>query len=80
LIAWWVRQVDTFDNAVASKGFSVLGLSVTGRVAVCLAAVSFALIVAGLLSYAISEEPIVQEQQLQTTFGIIRKTDSVGRN
>jgi hypothetical protein len=57
----------------------VLGLSVTGRMVVCLAAVSFALAVAGLVSYAISEEPLVQEQQLNTTFGIIRKTDSAGR-
>lgn len=73
-------QADTFDVASASRTFSVLGLSVTGRVVVSLAAVSFALIVAGLLSYAISEDPIVQEQQLQTTFGIIRKTDTAGRN
>lgn len=80
MIALRSRQVDTFGHVAASRILSVLGLSVTGRVAVCLAAVSFALVVAGLLSYAISEEPIVQEQHLQTTFGIIRKTDPVGRN
>lgn len=57
----------------------MLGLSVTGRVVICLAAVSLALVVAGLVSYAISEEPFVHEQQLNTTFGIIRKTDSAGR-
>ena len=80
MVALRPRQVDTFGHVAADRAFSVLGLSVAGRVVVCLAAVSFALIFAGLLSYAISEDPIVQEQQLQTSFGIIRKTDSVGRN
>jgi hypothetical protein len=68
-----------FENAAATEALSVLGLSVTGRVVVCLATVSLAFIVAGLLSYAISEDPIARDQQLiqpTTTIGIIRKTDT----
>lgn len=51
----------------------MLSLSVTGRVFVCVAVASFVLIVAGLISFAISEEPLVQHRELkqQPTLGII---------